>query len=77
MEITNFRLLEAWDGRDYIVLSQCQGFNFSAQKFSQGIIIGGEYALLFNDAKKINREKLIKILELLNSDDAPNEGEQQ
>lgn len=64
MEIDSIKLLEKWDGKEYLLLHSIIGFNFTSKRFTQGIVTN-EFALLFNDNEELDNEFFEEILNLL------------
>ena len=64
-------LAKDWDGRDYLLLHAGRGFNnFHSLHYSQGIIEGEDYCVLFNDRTKINSELLAKFIKSIKAEKA-------
>ena len=64
METKIITLNKSWNGTGYVVLHQSLGFNFSSERFSQGMMLDG-IAILFNKDFELDDEMLKHIKKLI------------
>ena len=58
-----------WDGKDYLLLHAGRGFNnFNSLHYSQGIIYGEDYCILFNGKTKIDVKLLAKLVKSIKAE---------